>query len=190
MADVPNSKDIIAQAALAEFAKYGFAGARTDRIARRAGLNKQLIYYYFGSKAKLFEAVSKLAAETLSPQGPLPSDRKAPTEKLKFQLEHLFRSIETNPALATMLVRGMNSEDKHGAERWSTETVQLLSKTISEGQGQGFFRDDVDPDLAARQTVALLLGYFALGPVTKKDGEAPRVWLEATVAMVVKALAW
>ena len=40
-----------------EFAAYGFAGARVDRIARLAGCGKQLIYSYFNSKQGLFEAV-------------------------------------------------------------------------------------------------------------------------------------
>ena len=45
------SKEFIAKAAQAEFAEHGFSGARTDRIARLAGVNKQLIYYYYGSKS-------------------------------------------------------------------------------------------------------------------------------------------
>jgi AcrR family transcriptional regulator len=42
-----------------EFAAYGFAGARVDRIAQLAGCGKQLIYSYFGNKQGLFEAVMK-----------------------------------------------------------------------------------------------------------------------------------
>jgi AcrR family transcriptional regulator len=45
------------EAAVAEFAEYGLAGARVDRIAEAAGSNKQLIYQYFGSKEGLFRTV-------------------------------------------------------------------------------------------------------------------------------------
>ncbi|NYI07346.1 TetR family transcriptional regulator [Allostreptomyces psammosilenae] len=45
------------QAATDEFAEHGVAGARVDRIARAAGVNKNLIYVYFGSKEQLFDAV-------------------------------------------------------------------------------------------------------------------------------------
>jgi AcrR family transcriptional regulator len=45
------------EAAAAEFAAFGIAGARVDRIAASAECNKQLIYAYFGSKEGLFEAV-------------------------------------------------------------------------------------------------------------------------------------
>jgi AcrR family transcriptional regulator len=44
-------------AAFAEFVDYGLAGARVDRIAAKAGANKQAIYAYFGSKEGLFSAV-------------------------------------------------------------------------------------------------------------------------------------
>jgi AcrR family transcriptional regulator len=44
-------------AAAEEFARYGIAGARIERIADAAKANKQLIYKYFGSKDALFDAV-------------------------------------------------------------------------------------------------------------------------------------
>ena len=47
----------ILDAATAEFARYGLGGARVDRIAERAGANKRMLYYYFGSKEALFLAV-------------------------------------------------------------------------------------------------------------------------------------
>jgi len=47
----------IYEAAVAEFAQHGVAGARIDRIAAAAKANKQLIYAYFGNKAELFGQV-------------------------------------------------------------------------------------------------------------------------------------
>ena len=44
-------------AARLEFARHGFAGARVDEIAERAGVNKQLVYHYFGDKDALYLAV-------------------------------------------------------------------------------------------------------------------------------------
>jgi len=54
--DSAATKQRILDAATAEFSEYGLAGARVDRIAARAGANKQLIYAYFGSKEGLFDA--------------------------------------------------------------------------------------------------------------------------------------
>src|SRR5574338_194447 len=59
--DADRSQGIILAAARHEFAQAGLGGARMDRIAERAGLNKRLIYYYFEDKEKLFQAVLEQA---------------------------------------------------------------------------------------------------------------------------------
>src|ERR1044071_7095584 len=46
----------ILKSALEEFAQEGVTGARTDEIARRAGVNKALLYYYFKDKESLYAA--------------------------------------------------------------------------------------------------------------------------------------
>ncbi|GAA4610961.1 TetR family transcriptional regulator [Actinoallomurus liliacearum] len=51
------TKEALLSAAREEFAAYGIAGARVDRIAERAGVNKERIYGHFGNKEKLFDAV-------------------------------------------------------------------------------------------------------------------------------------
>jgi len=50
------SRQAILRAAIAEFAEQGEAGARTDAIARAAGVNKALLHYYFGTKDGLYGA--------------------------------------------------------------------------------------------------------------------------------------
>jgi AcrR family transcriptional regulator len=45
------------ESATAEFTSHGIAGARIDRIASAAGVNKERIYAYFGNKRQLFETV-------------------------------------------------------------------------------------------------------------------------------------
>lgn len=56
--DPERTKARILQAALEEFAAKGFAGARVSEIAARAGVNKQLISYYFGGKEGLHQALT------------------------------------------------------------------------------------------------------------------------------------
>src|SRR6266849_7162843 len=51
------SRAAILEAAVHEFSREGVAGARTDAIARAAGVNKALIYYYFKDKDTLYGAV-------------------------------------------------------------------------------------------------------------------------------------
>jgi AcrR family transcriptional regulator len=55
--DADATRTRILDAAAAEFAAYGIAGARVDRIAESAAANKAMIYKYFGNKEELFDAV-------------------------------------------------------------------------------------------------------------------------------------
>src|SRR5262249_41822445 len=45
--------------ALSEFSTRGLAGARVDRIARRARINKRMLYHYFGNKDDLFREIMR-----------------------------------------------------------------------------------------------------------------------------------
>lgn len=69
--DAPQTKDLLLAAAREEFAAHGIAGARVDRIATRAGVNKERIYSYFGNKEKLFDEVVTGALDELVNAVPL-----------------------------------------------------------------------------------------------------------------------
>jgi AcrR family transcriptional regulator len=78
--DPERSKERILIAALKEFSERGFAGARVDVIARRAAINKRMLYHYFGSKEGLFRAVlRRKIAERQAGNAATPED---PTESL------------------------------------------------------------------------------------------------------------
>jgi AcrR family transcriptional regulator len=69
--DAAASRARILDAAVAEFAAHGMAGARVDRIAAAAQLNKSLLYAYVGSKAQLFDAAFAHAVGALVDEVPL-----------------------------------------------------------------------------------------------------------------------
>src|SRR5687768_6666706 len=66
--DADRSQNTILVAARDEFAEFGLGGARMDRIAERAALNKRLIYYYFEDKETLFQAVLEQAYRDIREQ--------------------------------------------------------------------------------------------------------------------------
>ncbi|NUP50177.1 MAG: TetR family transcriptional regulator [Catenulispora sp.] len=70
--DAEATKASLLKAATEEFAEYGLAGARVDRIAERAGANKRLIYVYFGDKDRLFDAVVDDQSRAVMAAVPLP----------------------------------------------------------------------------------------------------------------------
>ena len=75
----------ILSAALKEFAAKGFAGARVDVIARRASINKRMLYHYFGNKKHLFrEVLRRKMAERQAWAENLSGD---PAETLSFWFE-------------------------------------------------------------------------------------------------------
>jgi AcrR family transcriptional regulator len=71
MRNVEHTKQRLMGAATAEFADRGLAGARIDRIADQAGVNKALIYAYFGNKEALFGAVIGAAIQQVIADVPI-----------------------------------------------------------------------------------------------------------------------
>jgi AcrR family transcriptional regulator len=63
-----SSKQKILSVALKEFAAYGLGGARVERIARQAGINKAMIFYYYSSKQNLYRIIVKKSLLELIPK--------------------------------------------------------------------------------------------------------------------------
>ncbi|MET9606935.1 TetR family transcriptional regulator [Streptomyces sp. NPDC006512] len=72
--DSSATKARLLDAAFSEFATYGIAGARVDRIAEAAQANKRLIYVYFGNKEQLFDVVLQRALEAGSETVPFTAE--------------------------------------------------------------------------------------------------------------------
>jgi TetR/AcrR family transcriptional regulator len=102
--DAAATKATILHAALKEFAELGLAGARMDEIARVAGVNKALLYYYFESKEHLYEGVIEqmFVVMTDALRGAL-GTADGPREKLLAFLDANFKVLAAQPAYARML---------------------------------------------------------------------------------------
>ncbi|HEV8436866.1 MAG TPA: TetR family transcriptional regulator [Methylomirabilota bacterium] len=82
--DPQRTRERILAAALKEFSAHGFAGGRVDRIARRARVNKRMLYHYFGDKEDLFrEILGRKLRERVAWMATAPDD---PAEGLAFWL--------------------------------------------------------------------------------------------------------
>jgi TetR/AcrR family transcriptional regulator len=182
------SQQTVLAAARAEFAEHGFAGARVHRIAARAGLNKQLIYYYFGSKAGLYDAAvaddappSRRALAREAPGTPAP-------EAVRGALTDLVVELERRPELVALLVdRHASPAAEAAAREWANGAVASIASVVSSGQGLGYFRDDVDPWGVARQAVALCVGQTILRRALPLDRDS---LIRAAAETVVRATAW
>jgi AcrR family transcriptional regulator len=188
-----NSRKLVADAATAEFAEHGYAGARTERIAKQAGVNKQLLFYYFGSKAGLYRGILDAAAEELRAAVTSGTSIEfSATESLRSRLKAVFEALAGSPHLARLVVRGAFDADSEAADRPIREITTELARVISRGQGLGYFRDDVDPTVAARQAAVLLVGYLALEEaLTESPAEPGRAdWISSVSDLLVRSLSW
>ena len=180
----------IVAAAREEFAKRGFAGARVDQIARRAGVNKQLLFYYYHSKRGLFQAVLAQTAGDLEVAfGRLTNPAGGPLERLRLTLAAQFEFLAQNPQVVALLGQGTRSD---GGAAFAP-AINRLVVLLAEGQGLGKVRDDVDPHLAAAQALILMVGYLSMEAVVAASArplgaDEPSLrerWRDAAVDLVV-----
>ncbi|WP_190802628.1 TetR family transcriptional regulator [Leptolyngbya sp. FACHB-261] len=147
--DAEATKRRIFEAAAAEFAERGIAGARINQIAERARANKQLIYAYFGDKEQLFAAVLQQRLEQLAEAVVLDPDR------VPEYVGELFDFHAANPDLVRLVLwealhcePGQVPNQAGRAERYR-ETVTALVNSQSVGK--------MDASLEPRHTLFMLL---------------------------------
>src|SRR2546427_12779666 len=112
-------------AAREEFARRGFEGARVDQIARRAGVNKQLLFYYFHSKRGLFGAVlARGATELEQALAAIPTSQERPLERIRTTLEAQFQYLAAHPDLVVLLTQaGRSRSEEHTSELQSQSNL-------------------------------------------------------------------
>jgi TetR/AcrR family transcriptional regulator len=180
----PTAPQRLLTAALPEFAVNGKAGARTDRIARLARVNKQLIHYYFGNKDGLYRSALAAAAAQIGAALSQPVDASLGiVEQLRRLVRGQFDVLARHPQLTQLLVHA------EAEGEWLDAATKPLVERLTEGQATGFFRDDIDPAQVARAALVLHLGYFALRGISAGWGPAAR-WRDDTTELMVQACCW
>ena len=138
-------------AARREFADSGLAGARVDEITARAGVNKQLVYHYFGDKDALYLAVLEWVYEEIRDhERKLNLEGLPPQRAIRKLIESSFDHLATHPDFILLL----NDENRAGArhvrgsrklEALHSPLVSMVSKILSEGVRTGVFRNGINP---------------------------------------------
>jgi TetR/AcrR family transcriptional regulator len=171
------SRAAILQAAVREFSREGVAGARTDAIARAAGVNKALLYYYFKDKETLYAAVLDQVFEGLSQciQKALSSDLP-PREKLLAYAGAHFDYIASHPLYPRITqgemmraARGASPQLKRIAKQYFVPLFRKVAAVIEEGQATGDFRP-VDPLHFVPSMIAIIVFHFTNAPVLRMVG--------------------
>lgn len=165
------SPDRILAAAAAEFSARGFAGARVDRIARRARVNKAMLYYHFGSKQGLYRALLRQtfarAGERL--RAVARSDR-TPAEQLDLAIETVAAFVGEHAFFPAIMLR----EVAEGGARLDRDTLALLAGVpgafaaiVQQGIEAGVFRP-AHPMAAYFQMFAPIVMFFAGAPIRRE----------------------
>ena len=155
----------ILEAALKVFAEKGFAGARMEDIARRAGVTKGTIYLYFENKEAVFKTlVRESIGATLAGVSENVRDYKGSArDLLRFALTTMAHRLTTSDLVVLpKIIVGESGNFPELARFYRDEIVDkglaLMSGLIRRGIAQGEFRD-VSAEHAARLCVApVLLG--------------------------------
>ena len=147
----PPAREAILGAARSEFAAKGLTGARVNHIAERAGVNKQLIYYYFGSKNELYRAaLESVYAEIRTLERGLRLDDQPPVQAMAALVGFSFDYLARHPDFIGLL----NHENARGAEHvrsspaireTNSPLIELIRKTLSRGVRDRVFRGGIDP---------------------------------------------
>jgi AcrR family transcriptional regulator len=146
-ADVTRRK--ILDAATEEFARYGIAGARVDRITTNAGVNNALLYRYFGSKLDLFDVVySRLVLDTVDA---VPMD---PTD-LPDYAGRLYDYYESHPHLVRLAAWRQLERPDQQMPAAVDEGYRLRTDAIAKAQQDGMV-SNVLPAAELRDLMILL----------------------------------
>ena len=149
--DADRSQNTILNAARDEFAEHGLGGARMDRIATRAGLNKRLIYYYFEDKEKLFQAVlEQVYRHIREEEHKLNLLHLKPETALRRLVEFTWNYYLEHPEFLTLLNsanlhRARHLAQSQRARQLNSPLIATLGEILERGRADGTFRGGVDP---------------------------------------------
>src|SRR5207253_8441670 len=162
------SPDRILLAAAVEFAERGFGGARVDRIARRARVNKAMLYYHFRSKQGLYRVLLRrmftAAGERMRA---IAAGGGTATEKVDRAIAALADLIREHAHFPAIMLR----EVAEGGVHLDRETLTALAGVpravgaiVQQGIADGTFRP-VHPVFAYFSMLAPMVMFLAAGPI-------------------------
>jgi TetR/AcrR family transcriptional regulator, upper aerobic nicotinate degradation pathway regulator len=154
----------ILDAAIKIFAERGLGGARIATISKMARSNDRMIYYYFGSKEKLYIAVLETLYRNMTDaERALALDLTDPMDALRRLARFTMQHYIDHPEMITVLNnenlhRGRHVSKAKSLKRLSSPALELLEKIVDRGIAEDVFRPDIN---AMQLYIAIMsLNYF------------------------------
>ena len=168
-----DTRQKILAAAREEFAQHGRAGARVDRIARRAGVNKAMLYYHFQSKENLYrQTVGEIISANLGEISKEVAQKTALDELLRSLARRYADLFDNDETMRRMML--------HQLANPQPEMFDLIAETVAKSGLPGLIRSalereakdgqlrDVDLKHSLASFMALNIGYILVSPIVDR----------------------
>jgi TetR/AcrR family transcriptional regulator len=153
--DAERSRNRILEAAVEEFSNKGFAGARVAEIAAKAGINSQLIAYYFGGKQGLYDT---LRARWESTEAVFAASDQPFTSVVGSYLD----AVCEHPSWARLLVwQALGDESERGTGASKSQSLAEAVDDVRRRQESGELTKGFDPEV-----ILVVLWSAVMAPVT------------------------
>ncbi|MHB0972144.1 MAG: TetR/AcrR family transcriptional regulator [Thermoanaerobaculia bacterium] len=164
-------RERILRAAADIFAAEGFAGARVDEIARRAGVNKAMVYYHVGDKEALYSAVflATIARATAAITSTL-AQHESPEEQIRAAVRTMIGMTQDNPHFPPMVLREFASGGAGiGADILGPVAgiYAAVGEALARGTREGRFRK-LDPTLSLMMVAGAVMVLVAARPLRQR----------------------
>src|SRR5690349_12065993 len=176
-------RDIVA-VATTEFAQRGYGSARVDAIAARTRTSKRMIYYYFGSKERLYLAVLEAAYSSIRRQeSTLDLEHQPPEQALATLVASTFDYYHAHPEFVRLVMNenimdGVHMKRSKAIGTLNLTVIDAVRRILARGQKTGVFRRGIDP-IELHMTISAL-GIFnvanraTFSTIFKRDMSSPK----------------
>jgi len=189
----------ILEVAMAEFAEKGLDGARIDAIAATTRTSKRMIYYYYGSKERLYLAVLEESYRRMRAiEADLRLEDLAPEDALRRLVGFTFDHHYGNQAYIRLVMsenmqRGSYLAQSATIQQLNVPAIEAIRKLYERGLQQGVFRAGLEPvDLHASISALTFFNVsnqHTFGLIFKRDMRAIQAQLarrDSIIDMVVR----
>ena len=149
--DAAVTKQRILEAALKEFAAKGFDAARIEDISDRAGANRRMAYYYFGSKEGLYLAALETSyLQLVEVEEAIDVDALGPIEAIEALITAKFEHYVKYPHYIEFvkmenLYKARHLKMSRRISEMRAPLISIIKKVLDRGEKMGIWRREIDP---------------------------------------------
>lgn len=180
-------KNMIFEAALKNFSKFGYDQAKMDDIAKSANVSKGTLYLYFQSKEDLFYHMCKQSSQNLIDvrSGLFKQKSKLVSDLGKFYDDLVTKQKETERSWVEGIAESLrNQKLRQTIIHQRNELEELVTEFLKQmKKDDDFFRDDVDLKTIAKGMIALYDGLVIMRITNRKDDAVRDAWVKTMFAI-------